>query len=66
VHRRCDGDQPSGAPSQQGTMCPQRSHRWCEVSQRIVAPQLSHGGSPPFCGTAQAGLSGASVLTAPP
>jgi hypothetical protein len=47
-------------------MWPQRSHRWCEVSQRIVAPQLSQGGSPPFDGTAQDGVSVTSVLTGPP
>ena len=41
---------PSGAPSQQGTMCPQVSQRWCEVSHRIGAPQLSQGASPPMVG----------------
>jgi hypothetical protein len=31
----------TGAPSQHGRMCPHRSQRECEVSQRILAPQLS-------------------------
>jgi len=31
-------------------MWPQVSHRWCEVSQRIGAPQLSQGASPPRVG----------------
>jgi hypothetical protein len=34
-------------------MWPQRSQRWWDVSHRMVAPQLSHGGRPPFAGTAQ-------------
>ena len=50
------GPQPSGAPSQHGTMCPQESHRWCEVSHRIGAPQLSHGASPPMVGWQAAGV----------
>jgi hypothetical protein len=35
-------------------MWPHLSQRWWEVSHRMVAPQLSHGGRPPFGGTAQA------------
>ncbi len=31
-------------------MCPQVSQRWCEVSHRIGAPQLSQGASPPMVG----------------
>ena len=31
-------------------MCPQVSQRWCEVSHRIGAPQLSQGASPPMAG----------------
>jgi len=31
-------------------MYPQVSQRWCEVSHRIAAPQLSHGASPPSVG----------------
>jgi hypothetical protein len=31
-------------------MCPQVSHRWCDVSHRIGAPQLSHGARPPRAG----------------
>jgi hypothetical protein len=46
---------PSGAPSQHGTMWPQESHRWCEVSQRIRAPQLSQGARPPMVGWQAAG-----------
>ena len=43
----------TGAPSQHGRMYPHRSHRECDVSHRICAPQLSHSigstpvGSPP-------------------
>ncbi len=37
-------------------MCPQESHRWCEVSQRIGAPQLSHGARPPMVGWQAAGV----------
>ena len=32
----------TGAPSQHGRMYPHRSHRECDVSHRICAPQLSH------------------------
>ena len=42
--------QPNGAPSQQGTMWPQESQRWCEVSQRMAAPQRSQGARPPMSG----------------
>ena len=31
-------------------MWPQVSHRWWDVSQRIGAPQLSHGARPPITG----------------
>jgi hypothetical protein len=31
-------------------MWPQESHRWCEVSQRMGAPQLSQGARPPMVG----------------
>lgn len=34
-------------------MWPQRSQRWWDVSHRMVAPQLSHGGRPPFAGPVQ-------------
>jgi hypothetical protein len=31
-------------------MWPHVSQRWCEVSHRIGAPQLSHGARPPTVG----------------
>jgi hypothetical protein len=37
-------------------MWPQVSHRWCEVSQRIGAPQLSQGARPPMVGWQAAGV----------
>jgi hypothetical protein len=47
-------------------MWPQVSHRWCEVSQRIGAPQLSQGARPPMVGWQAAGVvrvSGCALLT---
>lgn len=35
-------------------MCPHESHRWCEVSHRIGAPQLSQGANPPMVGWQEA------------
>ncbi|TQJ49051.1 hypothetical protein FBY26_0719 [Phycicoccus sp. SLBN-51] len=36
-------------------MWPHESQRWCEVSHRMGAPQLSHGASPPMVGWQEAG-----------
>ena len=36
-------------------MWPHESQRWCEVSHRMGAPQLSHGARPPMVGWQEAG-----------